>query len=332
MKTKKEIKIDKSPRVAKLIKSMLNVLEAVGIPIENEGDRTKVRIAEAVLAVAGIKKKFAEAISSDEKNFLTTRQIIDYENKYLEGSYSPGSYDDIRRSHLILLTTAGYVVNSSQLDTQSTNNPTRGYAASPAFAKLLRSYGTTEWKPELADFKRKNEELKEMLARKRELERIPVKLPSGVEVRLSAGEHNELQRDIIQEFLPRFGFGAEVLYLGDTTDKYLIREDEKLKAIGFFELEHEELPDVVAYSREKNILLMIEAVHSFGQMGEIRVKKLKDKLADCTAKLIFVSAFENKKIFRKFSEDIAWESEVWIADAPDHMIHFNGYKYLEINK
>ena len=327
----KEIKIDKSPRVKKVIMSMLNVLEAVGIPLENESDRTKIRIAEAVLAVSGIKKKFAEAISSDEKNFLTTRQIIDYENKFLEGNYSSGSYDDIRRHHLIMLTTAGYVVNSSQLDTQSTNNPTRGYAASPFFAELLRSYGTKDWSKTLEDFKKKNEELKEQLARKRELERIPVTLPSGMEVRLSAGEHNELQRDIILQFLPRFGFGAEVLYLGDTTDKYLIREDEKLKALNFFELEHEELPDVVAYSKEKNILFMIEAVHSFGQMGEIRVKKLKDKLKDCTAHLIFVSAFENKKIFRKFSDDIAWESEVWIADTPDHMIHFNGYKFLEIH-
>lgn len=328
----KEIKIDKSPRVKKLILSMLDVLDAVGIPLESVGTRTKIRIAEATLAVAGIKKSFAEAVSSENKTFLTSKKIIEFENKYLECKYQSGGYDDVRRIHLIMLTTAGYVVNSSELDTQATNNPTRGYAASPAFAQLLRSYGTAEWIFELSEFKRKNEELREILARKRELERIPVTLPSGVEVRLSAGEHNELQRDIIQNFLPRFGFGAEVLYLGDTTDKYLIREDDKLKAINFFELEHEELPDVVAYSREKNLLFMIEAVHSFGQMGEIRVKKLKDKLQDCTAQLIFVSAFENKKIFRKFSDDIAWESEVWIADNPDHMIHFNGYKFLEIHK
>jgi len=328
----KEIKINKSPRVKKLILSMLDILEAVGISLEQEGDRTKVRIAEAALAVAGIRRSFSEAVSSDEKHFLTTRKIIEFENDYLEGNYSSGSYDDIRRHHLILLTTAGYVVNSSQLDTQSTNNPTRGYAASPMFAELLRSYGTKSWKKTLEDFKLKNEELKEQLARKRELERIPVILPSGVEVRLSAGEHNELQRDIIQKFLPVYGFGAEVLYLGDTTDKYLVREDEKLKALNFFELEHEELPDVVAYSKDKNLLFLIEAVHSFGQMGEIRVRKLKEKLQDCTAQLIFVSAFENKKIFRKFSADIAWESEVWIADNPDHMIHFNGYKFLEIHK
>ena len=328
----KEIKTGKSKRIDKLIRSMLNILTAVGIPLDTVSNRTKVRIAEAVLAVCNIKKSFSEAKSSDDKHFLTTRQIINLENDYLEGSYSSGSYDDIRRHHLILLTTAGYIVSSSALDKQSTNNPTRGYAASPIFAELLRSYETSEWNKTLEVFKQKNEELKEILARKKELERIPVVLPSGIEVKLSAGEHNELQRDIIQKFLPRFGFGAEVLYLGDTTDKYLIRKDEKLNAIGFFELEHEELPDVVAYSKEKNLLFMIEAVHSYGQMGEIRVKKLKDKLKNCTAQLIFVSAFENKKIFRRFSDDIAWESEAWIADNPDHMIHFNGYKFLEMHQ
>lgn len=328
----KEIKTGKSKRIDKLVRSMLHVLTAVGIPLDTASDRTKVRIAEAVLAVCDIKKSFSEAKSSDDKHFLTTRQVINFENEFLEGTYSSGSYDDIRRLHLILLTTAGYIVSSSALDKQSTNNPTRGYAASPIFAELLRSYGTMEWEQTLATFRQRNEELKEILARKRELERIPVILPSGIEIKLSAGEHNELQRDIIQKFLPRFGFGAEVLYLGDTIEKYLIREDEKLDAIGFFELEHEELPDVVAYSKEKNILFLIEAVHSYGQMGEIRVKKLKDKLRNCTAQLIFVSAFENKKIFRRFSDDIAWESEAWIADNPDHMIHFNGYKFLEMHQ
>ena len=149
---------------------------------------------------------------------------------------------------------------------------------------------------------------------------------------LSSGPHNKLQRAIIQEFLPRFGLGAEILYLGDTTDKYLIRDDEKLNEIGFFVIEHDELPDVIAYSQEKNLLFIIEAVHSSGQMGELRVLKLKEKLKDCKAEIVIVSAFEDKKKFRKFSDDIAWESEVWIAEDPDHMIHFNGIKFLDIHK
>lgn len=321
----------KSLRVERLIRAMLDELQSVGIPLDTVGNRTKIRIAEATLAVGDIHTSFNEAKSIADKQFRTTRQIIDFENKYLDGNYSSGSYDDIRRAHLIMLTTADYVVSSSSLDAQSTNNPTRGYALSEPFAALIRAYGTKEWKSALCRFKTENEELQVTLARKREMEKIPVRLPSGEEVRLSAGEHNQLQRDIVQEFLPRFGFGAELLYMGDTTDKYLVREEDELRAIGFFELEHEELPDIVAYCKEKNLLFLIEAVHSYGQMGEIRVERLKSKLKECTANVVFISAFENKKIFRRFADDIAWESEVWIADNPDHMIHFNGYKFLEIH-
>lgn len=319
-----------SKRVDRLIRQMLDVLTATGIPVEREHVRTQQRIAEAVLAVAGISKSFAEAHSSDDDRFLTTRQIIAFENDKFGRSYSPGSYDDVRRRHLILLTAAGYVVNSSSLSSQSTNNPTRGYAASPDFAALLKAYGTPRWASAVGDFMARRETLRSELERKRELERIPVLLPSGVEVRLSAGEHNALQRDIVQKFLPRFGFGAAVLYLGDATDRYLVRESERLSELGFFVLEHDELPDVIAYSESKNLLFLIEAVHSSGEMTELRMRKLKRKLSKCKASLVFVSAFAKRKDFRKFSATLAWESEAWIAENPDHMIHFNGWKFLEL--
>ena len=330
----KEIKIkNKSKNIEKLIRSMLYVLDAIGIPLElAKSDQTRMRIAEATLAVAGIKKSFSEAKSSNDNYFLTTRQIINYENDYLEGNYKEGSYDDIRRAHLIMQTVSGCIISSSQIKEQSTNTPTRGYACSPIFAELLRSYGSSEWNELAAKFKSENESLREKLAHKRELERIPIKFPSGKEIKLSAGPHNKLQRAIIQEFLPKFGFGAEILYLGDTTDKYLIREEKKLNEIGFFVLEHDELPDVIAYSKEKNLLFIIEAVHSYGQMGELRVMKIKEKLKNCKAEIVIVSAFEDKKKFRKYSDDIAWESEVWIAEAPDHMVHFNGIKFLDLHK
>ena len=330
----KEIKIkNKSPKVEKLIRSMLYVLDSIGIPLEMaKSDQTRIRMAEATLAVAGIKKSFSEAKSSDDNHFLTTREIIDFENKHLEGDYKDSSYDDIRRSHLIMQTVSGCVINSADIKEQSPNTPTRGYACSPLFAELLRSYGTRKW-DELADnFRKENESLREKLAHKRELERIPIKFPSGKEIKLSAGPHNKLQRAIIEEFLPRFGFGAEILYIGDATNKYLVREEEKLRELHFFKLEHEELPDVIAYSKEKNLLFIIEAVHSYGQMGEIRVMKIKEKLKECNAEVVIVSAFDDKKKFHKYSEDIAWESEVWIAEDPDHMVHFNGIKFLDIHK
>lgn len=166
------------------------------------------------------------------------------------------------------------------------------------------------------------------------MQKVPVTLPNGKIIVLSYGEHNDLQKAIIEVFLPLFGFGAEVLYVGDTKDKFLHLEKAELEKIKFFTLEHEELPDVVAYSREKNLLYLIEAYHSTGEWDEIRVRKVKRKLEEsgCTANVVFFTAFENKNIFKQKAKDIAWETEVWIADSPEHLVHFNGYKFLELHK
>lgn len=327
-----EIKLrgNKTNKVKKLIFSMLDILGEVGIPLD-ETPRRLERMAMACLAVGHIKSSFQEAKSADDDYFSITREIITFENKHYREEISSGSYDNIRRKDLLYPVQAGIVLNSSAFDAQATNNPTRGYALNPMFAKLLKSYGTTQWVTELETYKEQVKLLKEELERKRDLEKIPVKLPSGIDLFLSAGEHNVLQKHIVEDFLSRFGMGAEVLYIGDTSDKYLYKNEDVLEQIGFFTLEHEELPDVVAYSKEKNLLFLIEAVHSAGPMDEIRVIKLKKQMENCTATPIFVTTFLNKKDFRKWVTDIAWESEVWIADSPEHMIHFNGYKFLEIH-
>ena len=322
---------NKSEEVIRLIFAMLDILEEVGIPLNGTPRRLE-KMAMACLAVGNIKTVFAEAKSANDNHFLTTREIITFENENYCENISSGSYDDIRRKDLLLPVQAKIVLNSSSFDVQATNNPTRGYALNPLFAELIKCYGTAKWKNSLANYKKQVELLKDELERKRNLEKIPVKLPSGLELELSAGKHNVLQKCIVEDFLARFGLGAEVLYIGDTSDKFLYKNHEILKQIGFFTLEHEELPDVVAYCHEKNLLFLIETVHSAGPMSEIRVRKLKKQLEKCTAVPIFVTTFLNKKEFRKWVTEIAWETEVWIADSPEHMIHFNGYKFLEIHQ
>lgn len=125
--------------------------------------------------------------------------------------------------------TAGVVVNSVSFNKAATNSPTRGYALSPSFARLIRSYGTLEWENALKELNEENLKLKEELERRRELERVPVKLPLGLSLKLSVGEHNELQKAIIEQFLPLYGMGAQVLYVGDTSDKFLYLEDKEYK-------------------------------------------------------------------------------------------------------
>lgn len=318
--------------VKNLVFNILDVFQLIGIPVDNT-DRRLERMAKACLAVGKIKKDFSEACSFED-GFTRTRDIITFENKNFGEDISPGSYDDIRRQDLKLLVEAGIVVNSSSTEEQAINNPSRGYGLSTSFANLLHSFGSSKWEILLNEFRKETKSLKEELERRRDLQKVPVTLPNGKIIVLSYGEHNDLQKAIIEVFLPLFGFGAEVLYVGDTKDKFLHLEKAELEKIKFFTLEHEELPDVVAYSREKNLLYLIEAYHSTGEWDEIRVRKVKRKLEEsgCTANVVFFTAFENKNIFKQKAKDIAWETEVWIADSPEHLVHFNGYKFLELHK
>lgn len=318
----------KSKSVQKLINEALDILENVGIPIESKSKRGLERMAVCFLAVSNVTKDWGHAKSSEDLIHLKTRDIITIVNKNFEEKISSGSYDDIRRKDLRLLVLAGLVVNSGVNKGSATNDPTRGYALDPEFKKLIVTYKTEKWESALIEFNKNKPSLHEILSRKRNLKKVPVRLPNGKPLKLSLGEHNVLQKALVEEFLPRFGSDCSVLYIGDTSNKILHIDEVALKKLSFFELSHDELPDIIAYSEKNNWLYLIEAVYSSGPMSETRVLELKKLLKDCKAELIFITGFLTRTDFKKWMMDIAWETEVWIADNPDHLIHFNGFKFL----
>ena len=318
--------------VAKNIFDVLDILKEVGVPFEGLTQLRLQRMAQACMAIGQIKQSFDEVKSLKDDEFLRTREILKFENEYYNECISPGSYDDIRRKDLKLLVLAHIAINSSMVLSKATNDGSRGYCLSDEFADLIKNFRTEKWKESIANYKTNFSSLKERLEKKRNAEKIPVVLPSGKELLLSCGKHNALQKAIVENFLAIFGKGCKILYLGDTCNKFLYIDEEELGKLRFFELKHEELPDVLAYNEEKNMLFLIEAYHCTGQWNKARLYQIKEKLVGCKANLVFVSAFETIEQFRTKSNDIAWETEVWIADMPEHMIHFNGWKFLEIHK
>ena len=318
----------KTENKKKLINGALDILESVGIPFAGKRERGLEMMAMTFLAVAGVTKTWKEAKGQNEHRHIKTREIIKFINEYYEENISSGSYDDIRRKHLKLPVLADLILNSADNPSAAQNDPTRGYTLSADFRILITFYGTEEWSIRLKLFNKNRPALDEILKRKRDLPKVRITLPSGHILDFSQGGHNQLQREIIEEFLPRFGAGCEVLYIGDTVNKYLFREDDKLRHLGFFELSHDSLPDIVAYNKQKNWLFLIEAFYTSGPMSEERILELKKALKECNAGLVFVTAFTSKKDLKKNIADIAWETEVWTADNPDHLIHFNGGKFL----
>jgi hypothetical protein len=180
----------------------------------------------------------------------------------------------------------------------------------------------------LREYLASREELKTEIERKRNLARVAVTLPDGSQVALSPGGQNPLIKAIIEQFCPAFAPAGVVLYIGDTENKFVHLEAENLASLGVVLDSAAKIPDVIVYFAAKNWLLLIEAVTSAGPVDGKRRKELKKLFAGCNAGLVFVTAFETRRTMQSFLSQIAWESEVWIAEDPDHMIHFNGERFL----
>lgn len=189
---------------------------------------------------------------------------------------------------------------------------------------VIRGNGTAEV---VSHFLSNHESLISIYASKKKFQKIPVTI-NGKDLSFSVGKHNELQKAIIEEFGARFAPGAECLYVGDTIEKDLVKNEKRLSELGFEITLHDKMPDVVLYREDKDWLYFIESVASVGPMDDKRIIELQELTKNVKSGKIFVTAFLDFKTFKKFSESLAWDTEVWIADVPDHMIHLNGDRFL----
>lgn len=317
----------KSPAVQKLINEAVHILEVCGVPMSDKTARQREKTAMSVLAVAGVTHS-AGWPSAGESPPLGTRKIIHFINAHFQESISEGSYDDIRRKDLKEAVLAGLVVASAGKPGASVNDPTRGYALLDSFAHLVRKFGQTGWQAAAAAFMTERASLAEQLRAKAAFHSVEITLSGGAKLRLSEGPHNLLQKAVVEQFLPRFGHDAEVIYVGDTAQKSLHINHTVAKQLCLDLDPSKKIPDVIAYSATRNWLYLIEAVHSFGPISNERRVDLSAFAQHSKAGLVYVTAFLDLKSFRKCAADIGWDTEVWIAAEPDHLIHWNGDRFL----
>ena len=208
------------------------------------------------------------------------------------------------------------------------NSPKVVYQIAPLLLDVLRPHGTKRWDKLLADWLASVETLKVRYSRERKMAKIPLKLPSGEQIELSPGGQNVLVEQIIHEFCQRFTPRGTPIYIGDTEEKYAYFNKPALDALGVTVDSHGKMPDVVIHHVEKNWLVLVEAVTSHGPVNGKRRDELKRLFAKSSAPLVYVTAFMDRSAMVRFLGEISWETEVWVADAPTHMIHFNGERFL----
>ena len=242
--------------------------------------------------------------------------------------YAPNTRETIRRQTMHQFVDGGIALYNPDKPDRPVNSPKAVYQIEPNVLNLLKKYGTQEWNSKLERYLDEHESLKVKYARERTKRLIPAEIPGGGEIALSPGEHSELIRAVIEEFAPRFVPGATLIYAGDTGTKWSFFDDSVLTSLGVSVESHGKMPDVIFYDIKRNWLVLVEAVTSHGPVDGKRHGELKDLFQDSQAGLVFVTAFQNRATMGSYISEIAWETEVWVAEAPSHLIHFDGERFL----
>jgi adenine-specific DNA-methyltransferase len=266
--------------------------------------------------------------NATKRPLLRTVDMMAFMREQYGKNYKPNSRETIRRQTLHQFEQARIVDRNPDDPNRPTNSGNTVYRLTVDAAAVLRSFGAGKFDKVVADFIERFGSLQEAYLRRREDNKIPLRMPGGSTIFLSPGLHNLLQVAVVEEFGPRFAPGAMVLYVGDTASKQVVFDVHELIKLNIPFTEHDKLPDVILYWQERNWLFLIEAVTSHGPVSPKRHREIESMLKESPAERVYVTAFLDSKAFRKYVGEIAWETEVWIAETPDHMVHFNGPKFL----
>lgn len=299
-----------------------SILKALGLPKEQTNERAGLTL----LALLDLTPKQPWSAAAAPLRGVTP--IMEFAAEHYGKQWKPNTRETVRRSTLHQFQDAGLVVPNPDKEDRPINSPAYCYQVPTAALELLRAWGSPDWEQRLAKYLVSAPALAEKYASEREMKRIPLRIHEDLEITLSPGGQNELIREIVNEFCPRFTPGAKAIYVGDADEKWGYFDESALAALGVSVDEHGKMPDVVVHFTEKNWLILIEAVTSHGPVNAKRHGELKELFKASSAPLVFVTAFRNRPALNKYMAEIAWETEVWVADAPSHMIHFNGERFL----
>jgi hypothetical protein len=304
------------------IKEALTILKDLGLPRQQRNDRS----ALTLLSLLGLKPADSWEDATDPLMGITP--MMDFFQEHYGKKYAPNTRETVRRQTVHQFMQAALIVANPDKPSRPTNSPKAVYQIEPSVLKLLRVYGKPGWKGYLHKYLRTVNTLKKLYARERDMKRLPVRIANGQKIRLSPGGQNVLVKKIIDDFCPLFTPGGNVVYVGDTQAKWAYFDSAALAVLGVEIQEHGKMPDVVVHHVEKNWLVLIEAVTSHGPVNPKRRQELKELFSRSTAGLVFVTAFLDRRAMLKYLNDISWETEVWVAESPTHLIHFNGERFL----
>lgn len=294
-----------------------DILEQLQLP-KSQTNEMCIRV---LLALTKLDEKTPWSKATD--SHMRIHDIIKFIAEKYEFKYAENSRETIRKQALKPFINAAMVETNGK----ATNSPQYSYRLTTEFLELIRCYDTNIWEDELKIYLENHKSLAELYRSRKKVKMIDITI-NGEKASLSLGVHNRLQKQILDEFASRFAQETEVLYIGDTQDRFLHKDEDKLKNLGIEILENSKLPDIILFDENRNWIYFIEAVTSTGAITPQRIIEINDYCTKSKCGFIYVTAFPDFATYKKHSSDLAWDTEIWISEMPDHMIHLNGDRFI----
>ncbi len=304
------------------VSEALGILAALGLPKEQQNERS----ALCLLALVNLKP--SDSWSSCSAPLIGITPMMDWMKANYGKDYAPNTRETVRRQTMHQFIQAGISSYNPDDSTRATNSPKAVYQIEPTTLRLLKAFRSAGWNRRLKAYLKNKPTLSMRYARQRNQTLVPVSIPAGSEIRLSPGNHSKLIKAIIEDFAPRFAPDSKLVYVGDTGEKFGYFDQTLLTSLKVIVDSHGKMPDVVLFHEARNWLFLVESVTSHGPINPKRLEELNTLFAASTASLIFVTAFPDRSVMKSYLHDLAWETEVWIADNPSHLVHFNGDRFL----
>ncbi|HET6527783.1 MAG TPA: BsuBI/PstI family type II restriction endonuclease [Balneolaceae bacterium] len=308
-------------RLKQKVDGALEIIKTLDLPRGQQNERS------ALTLLALIDVKPGDEWKNASEPLMGITPIMEFIEEHYGIKYAPNTRETIRRQTMHQFVDAGIAIQNPDDPLRPINSPKWVYQIESATLELIKTYGSKDWENKVSEFMEDYDSLAEKYAKKRKMNTIPLKI-GGEELALSPGTHSELIKAIVEKFGPRYAPGGKVLYVGDTGSKLGYYDEDAFEELGLQFDSHGKFPDVVIYFKKKDWLLLVEAVTSHGPVNPKRFSELKRLFSKSKAGLVYVTAFPDKQTMAKYASEISWETEVWVADSPGHLIHFDGEKFL----
>ncbi len=304
------------------IDQAIEILKVLGLPREIVNSRSTLTL----LALLDLKP--LDPWDDLKRPLMGITPIMEFCREYYRSDYAPNTRKTFRRHTMHQFVEAGIALYNPDEPDRPVNSPHSCYQISDDVALLLRSFGSESWDANVDRYVDQHKSLTEIWRRDRQMRMVPVQIEPSLSINLTPGAHSTLIQKVITQFAPRFVPNAEVVYVGDTGDRTAYFSRQILDEIGVALNLQGKLPNIILYYRVRDWLLLIEAVTSHGLVNPKRHSELADIFSTSTAGIVYVTAFPSRTLMARFLNDISWETEVWCAYTPSHLIHFDGDSFL----